>query len=281
MTSTSEMEIPQIFYCYSRKDEELRNELDTQLSILRKQGKIKEWHDREITAGQEWQREIGAYLNTAHIILLLVSPDFIESDYCYGIEMKRAMERHDKGEARVIPIILRPIDFEGAPFSKLQALPKDGKAVTTWSNRDEAFADIAKNIRKVVEKVKVKPTDNLSDITLNDLEPNNKRTLVYPSVISARRLPPRRTSYRTVVEIEDFKRKNIFLIYIIKLLFYYFLGLFSLIIIFEILILLIPTIVLLQYYQSINDFIILPLEIYTLFYYLINTLIIISKNKTS
>ena len=90
------------------------------------------------------------------IILLLVSPDFMSSDYCYGIEMKKAMERHERGEAVVIPIILRPVYFQGAPFGKLQALPTDAKPVKSksWSDQDEAFFDIAEGIRKITERLK-------------------------------------------------------------------------------------------------------------------------------
>jgi hypothetical protein len=94
-------------------------------------GVIHDWHDRKITAGSEWKGQIDQHLNTAGVILLLVSADFVNSDYCYDIEMKRALERHDKGEARVIPVILRPVgSWQDALFGKLQALPKDGKPVT-------------------------------------------------------------------------------------------------------------------------------------------------------
>src|SRR5205823_1825905 len=112
---------------------------------LRRQGLISVWHDRNISAGTEWEREINAHLNTAQVILLLVSPDFMDSDYCFSIEMMRAMERHERGEAQVIPIILRPVYWQGAPFGKLQALPTDAKHVTgpSWHNLDEAFFDVA------------------------------------------------------------------------------------------------------------------------------------------
>jgi hypothetical protein len=140
-----------VFYSYAHEDETLRNELAKQLKLLKRQGKIDEWYDREITGGEEWEHKIDVHLNTASIILLLVSPDFITSDYCYDTEMMRAMERHELGEARVIPVILRPTDWHSAPFGKLQALPKDGKPITTWSNHDEAFLDVARGIRKVVE----------------------------------------------------------------------------------------------------------------------------------
>jgi hypothetical protein len=118
---------------------------------MKRQGAIRDWHDREITAGEEWDKAIDEHLESAHIILLLISADFLASDFRYDVVMKRAMERHKAGEASVIPIILREVDWRGAPFGKLQALPKDAKPVTSWSNIDEAFTDIAKGIRRAVE----------------------------------------------------------------------------------------------------------------------------------
>src|SRR5205085_1249843 len=115
----------EVFYSYSHEDERLRNELDKHLSNLKQQGLIVGWYDRNISAGTEWAYEIDAHLNTSQIILLLISPDFIASHYCYSVEMKRAMERHETGEARVIPIILRAIEWKGTPFEKLQVLPTD------------------------------------------------------------------------------------------------------------------------------------------------------------
>lgn len=146
----------EVFYSYSHKDEKLRDKLDNHLTLLQRQGLISEWHDRMIEAGDEWESEINAHLNSAQIILLLVSDDFIASDYCYSIEMERALERHEDGEARVIPIILRPVDWETSPLGKLQALPKDGKAVTLWKNRDTAFKNVAQGIRKVIREFKPK-----------------------------------------------------------------------------------------------------------------------------
>lgn len=141
-----------LFFSYSHKDEKLRNELAKQLTLLKRNGLISDWYDRDIDAGTEWAHEIDTHLNDADIILLLISPDFIASDYCYNLEMMRALERHENGEASVIPIILRPVTWKETPFGKLQVLPQGGKAVTTWSNRDEAFLHIAEGIRKVVEK---------------------------------------------------------------------------------------------------------------------------------
>jgi hypothetical protein len=89
----------------------------------------------------------------ADLILLLISPDFLASDYCYGKEMDRALERHQRHEAHVIPVIVRPVDWEKAPFSYLQAVPKDGKAITLWANKDQALMDAAKSIRKAAEEL--------------------------------------------------------------------------------------------------------------------------------
>ena len=146
----------EVFYSYSHKDEELRNQMATNLAMLKREGVIKEWHDRGISAGQVWDGEIDLHLQSADIILLLVSPDFLASDYCYDIEVRKAMERHATGEARVIPIILRPCDWTSAPFGKVQALPKDTKPVTRWDDVDEAFLDIAKGIRRAAEEINSK-----------------------------------------------------------------------------------------------------------------------------
>lgn len=141
-----------IFFCYAHEDEPLLNKLKSHLRPLQRQRLIDVWHDRDISAGAEWEQEISKHLNEADIILLLVSPDFMDSDYCYSVEMKRALERHERGEARVIPVILRPVYWQVEPLKKLQALPTDVKPVISsgWHNFDEAFFDVAVGIRKVV-----------------------------------------------------------------------------------------------------------------------------------
>src|SRR6266702_8721801 len=113
----------EIFYSYSHKDQPLRDQLETQLSLLQRQGLISSWHDRKIGAGEQWAGQIDQHLQTADIILLLISPDFMASDYCYDTEMGQALQRQTAGQARVIPIILRPTDWQSAPFGNLQALP--------------------------------------------------------------------------------------------------------------------------------------------------------------
>ncbi len=141
-----------IFFCYAHEDEALLNKLKSHLKPLQREGLIEVWHDRDISAGKEWEREINEQLNTAQIILLLVSSDFINSDYCYGIEMKRALDRHGRNEAKVIPVILRPVYWQGEPLGKLQALPTDGKPVESsgWHSTDEALYDVVEGIRKAL-----------------------------------------------------------------------------------------------------------------------------------
>ena len=150
----------ELFYSYAHKDEKLRNELEKHLFHLKRLGLIAEWYDRDISAGTEWEYEINAHLNSASIILLLISPDFIASEYCYSIEMTKAMERHEAGEARVIPIILRPSDWKSSPFSKLQVLPTNGRPVIKWQSRDEALLDVAKGIREAIKKLPPPSTDH-------------------------------------------------------------------------------------------------------------------------
>ncbi|HEX3641013.1 MAG TPA: TIR domain-containing protein, partial [Ktedonobacteraceae bacterium] len=143
-----------LFYCYAREDHTLRDELDAHLATLHRTGLITAWYGGEIVPGTFWEEEIEAHLDSADIILLLISPAFIASDYCYGNEMKRALERHHTKEARVVPIILRPVDWGGTPFSRLQMLPSSARPVTSWPDRDEAFKDVAKGIRKVVNDLR-------------------------------------------------------------------------------------------------------------------------------
>lgn len=140
-----------VFFSYSHADEELRNRLEKHLSLLKRQGLVEAWHDRRILAGSELDKAISSNLEAADIILLLVSADFLDSEYCYSKEMQRAMERHTAGTAVVIPVILKPCDWHSAPFGKLLATPRDGKAVTSWANVEEALADVASHVRKRVE----------------------------------------------------------------------------------------------------------------------------------
>lgn len=142
-----------MFLSYSHKDKRFRDDLTTHISLMLRQGLITSWNDRNISAGDEWAREIDEHLDTANIILLLISADFLASDYCYDLEMQRAMQRHERHEARVIPVILRPCQWHEAPFGKLQALPRDGRPITSWNNRDEALFSVVQELRRVIEEL--------------------------------------------------------------------------------------------------------------------------------
>ncbi|MBD2411502.1 hypothetical protein FACHB389_11685 [Nostoc calcicola FACHB-389] len=142
-----------LFISYSHRDEKLRHQLDKHLASLKRQKVIEAWHDRKIEAGMEWAKQIDDNLNKADIILLLISPDFIFSNYCSEIEMEQAIKRHEAGEAIVIPIILEPCDWTWLVFSKYQAFPTNAKPVTTWTNVNEAFLDVIQGIRTVAERL--------------------------------------------------------------------------------------------------------------------------------
>jgi len=152
-----------IFVSYSHKDAGHFERVSNILHRLKRHKLVEEWYDRKIAPGQEWEEAIDEKLKTADVVLLLVSPDFVGSDYAYYREMQQALERHEQGEAVVIPIIVRPVDWEGEPFGKLQALPRDAKPVTEWSNRDTAWLDVARGIRKAVEEPRIRPVEQQSE----------------------------------------------------------------------------------------------------------------------
>jgi Tfp pilus assembly protein PilF len=139
----------ELFISYAHEDDALREELVKHLTQLRNDGLIKEWHDRRLTGGTEWEGQIDEHLKSAHIIVLLVSKNFLASQYCYDVELKRALERHGRGEARVVPVVLTPCDWRSAPFGKLNALPRDGKPVVDWPTRDHGFLNVAEGLRSI------------------------------------------------------------------------------------------------------------------------------------
>ena len=139
-----------VFISYSHRDEKYRKALETHLASLQRTGVIEAWHDRKIGPGKEWEHEIESHIESAKIILLLLSPDFLASDYCWSDEGKRALALHEAGQAQVIPVILRPCDWKNTPWGKLQALPKAGRPITKWGRRDEAYLDIIEGIRLAV-----------------------------------------------------------------------------------------------------------------------------------
>ncbi|MBN8560690.1 MAG: NACHT domain-containing protein [Leptolyngbya sp. UWPOB_LEPTO1] len=174
-----------LFISYATRDEIFCDELDTHLALLKRQGFIDTWSARDITAGTDRAQAIGN-LHTAEIILLLISPNFIASDYCYDSELSHAIERHQQGKARVVPIIVRPCEWKFAPLDQLQAIPsKPGegiKSVTQWENRDEAFLAIAQEIRRVAKELKEvrsipKPTSQRKE-TIEEIRSRCRQTMI-------------------------------------------------------------------------------------------------------
>jgi TIR domain len=142
-----------VFISYSHADETFKTDLTKHLEPLRRLKLIEAWHDRKIKPGEEWDKSISVNLEKADIILLLISIDFINSPYCYDIELERAIERQAAKEAEVIPIILRNCMWQQTPFGKLQALPKDARPVSLWPDRDDALVNVADGIRQVAEQL--------------------------------------------------------------------------------------------------------------------------------
>lgn len=149
------LEAIEVFFCYAPEDDHLRETLEKHLKpvfrqLRQQKGLCVTLHNGEVGAGRAWKKEIERHLTKAHIILLLVSVDFLNSDFCTDIEIELAIARHVAGEARVIPVILRPCIWDGEKFGDLRALPKGNKPVTTWSNKDNAFTNIAVGVQKAI-----------------------------------------------------------------------------------------------------------------------------------
>ena len=147
-----------VFLCYAREDEKLLNQLRKHLKALQRQQYIEPWYDRDINAGSDWKKDIDEHLKIADIILLLVSPDFMASDYCYGVEVEKAMERHNNEEAIVIPIILRHTYWNGALFGDLQALPEDAKPIfgPDYPYPDKAFLEVIRGVLSAIKYLEEK-----------------------------------------------------------------------------------------------------------------------------
>lgn len=136
-----------VFISYSHKDETHKSELEVHLAMLKRKNIVSVWHDRKIIAGDGWKNEIDLNLESADIVVFLISSDFLASEYCYDIEVKKAMERHEAGLAQIIPIIVRDCDWHDCDFSKLQALPKDAKPIALWDDKDSAWLDVTNGLK--------------------------------------------------------------------------------------------------------------------------------------
>jgi hypothetical protein len=139
-----------VFFSYSHADTEFRDQLERHLAMLKRQGQIEAWHDRLIRAGERIDDSISKNLEAADIILFLVSSDFLVSEYCYGVEVQKAVERHRAGSVKLVPVILRPCDWRSAPFGELLATPTDAKPVSKWTDRDEAWLDVVESIKRLL-----------------------------------------------------------------------------------------------------------------------------------
>ena len=145
-----------LFISYSHEDEKMKNELDKHLVMLKRSGKVEVWNDRKLVAGQEWDDEIKKEMHAANIILLLISADFNNSEYIWKEELAHAMQRHEAGTARVVPVILRKCEWSEMPYAKLQALPRGARPVSDFQDKDDAFTDIASGIRLLIDALSAK-----------------------------------------------------------------------------------------------------------------------------
>jgi hypothetical protein len=145
----------EVFLSYSSKDQALVDQFTAHLTALKWRGIIQVWHDHQIEAGTDWSKAITSYLDSADIILLLLSSDFLASEYSLD-EAHRALRRYESGQARVIPVLLRPVDFLATPFSNLQVAPIGGKPVALWEDKDAAFLSVVREIRKAAEELKAR-----------------------------------------------------------------------------------------------------------------------------
>ena len=139
-----------VFISYSHKDEPYKDQLVAHLSALKNLGVIQQWDDRQIELGQQWDNQINTAMNDAELILLLVSSDFLASDYIVGKEISTALERSKRNETKLVPIIVRPCDFADTPLAQFQATPKNAKPISTWSNQDEAFLDVIQHLKMIL-----------------------------------------------------------------------------------------------------------------------------------
>lgn len=185
-----------VFISYCHSDEKFKDELITHLSSLKRKKIIEEWHDRKLIPGQEWDKSIKQELKDADIIILLISADFLASNYCFDVEIQEAMKKHDQKEAVVIPIIIRLCDWQDLPFSKIQGLPKDAKPISTWEDRDAAYLDVINGIKNRIQLLVTREIKEENKLTLTD---DNSKYLLFNHDTIIARLP------RGYILIKDFE----------------------------------------------------------------------------
>ncbi|HEY0754328.1 MAG TPA: toll/interleukin-1 receptor domain-containing protein [Ktedonobacteraceae bacterium] len=149
-TETVDHQPIEILFSYTHADEKLREQLESHLAALKRKKRIICWHDRYIRAGLTWRAQINEHLDTADIIIFLISPDFLNSDYCNNVEVRHALKRSEKGDVCIVPVILRRSDWKGEVLGEFQALPCDAKPVVEWSDLDVALYDVVKGLKEII-----------------------------------------------------------------------------------------------------------------------------------
>jgi len=177
---------PEVFISYSYKDEELFKQLEKYLSVLARNGKIRTWHGREIPPGDEWQEVIDEHIKSADLVLLLVSVDFLVSEYCFSVEFEGALKRHAIGATRIIPIILHCCPWQDTPICRFQVLPRDGEPIASSKDTAKAFLNVTNEIRKLIESDSARNHFKLITITLqasqNDFSVEDFRVSLHDDV---------------------------------------------------------------------------------------------------
>jgi hypothetical protein len=155
--SVQNMKPLRIFYSYSKQDQELLDRLLSHMRVLERVGLIEEWSNTAIQPGDDRNLTTEKYLRNADIILLLISANFINTDFCYEVELSLALQEHQRGKALVIPIFLRPCSWQDTPIAQLQGLPRNNQSITShpyWSDQDEAFYEIVQELKLLIRKLK-------------------------------------------------------------------------------------------------------------------------------
>jgi len=163
------MSKPKLFVSYSRRDSAFLDDFKTHIAGLKRNNLIEEWTDQQIKPGEVWEKTLKRELETADIIIFLVSPDFIASDYIHDVEVDKAIERHNKGELIIVPVIIRSCDFESTKLNIFQALPKNAEPVSKWEDKDEAWLNVVEGIKKIIN-VFEKKTPNKENPTNNETD---------------------------------------------------------------------------------------------------------------
>lgn len=161
-----------IFISYAHKDEHYKESLTEHLAGLINSGCVSEWNDRKIVAGHDWKNEINENISSSDLILFLISSSFLSSDYCVNIEAETALSMHESGQAKLIPIVIRAVDWSDSPLSKLQGLPKDAQPIASWTDKDEAWVDVIQGIKKHINEFQPKRITEVQSVSSGGITPS-------------------------------------------------------------------------------------------------------------